>query len=568
MKLANRAFLVIGLPILGLIAGSFWAMNQLVRKRVTEDLGQSLARTQLLIQAERVAGEQNLRQSLAVLTESAGLKASMALLRELQQSGALAEGDARRQIQGTLDAQLRDLRQILKFDLYVLADGDGKPRAALPKVGEYSTEASILAQDGRYYSVVTVPINRELETLGYVTVGTRLNFADGYYALMRDGRSLETSLPGFAGVSGQPDQIVVGGETYVASYERRGEYLLASFRPVEAAVAPALAAQRGVMLGTFVLLILVSLFVASLGARSVTRPLVRLSGLLDEAGRSGRLPAVFPSDGGVWEVRVLMDAFQSASRAIDHSNQKLEQAYVDFMGAMAEALDARDPYTAGHSRRVADYSVRIARALGLAEEDLERIRIGAMLHDIGKIGVPDHILHKHEKLTDEEFMRIQQHPQIRRRILERVGRFERFLPAVELHHENHDGTGYPHGLRGMEIPIDARIIHVADAYDAMTSDRPYRKRMPEDKVRRILRECSGTQFDPRILDVFLAIRIEVLTAISDDLEKLSNAITAFQQTPGDGDQNSGPRASEPAADGARVPDGAAHAGADICQRVI
>jgi putative nucleotidyltransferase with HDIG domain len=213
---------------------------------------------------------------------------------------------------------------------------------------------------------------------------------------------------------------------------------------------------------------------------------------------------------------------------VNASQEALEAAYVNFMGTLAEALDARDPYTAGHSRRVADYSVRIARAMGMDEAEMETLRIGAMLHDIGKIGVPDRILHKHEKLTDEEFSIIQQHPVTGKRILERIGRFEMYWPIVELHHENHDGSGYPHGLKREEIPLAARIVHVADAYDAMTSDRPYRQRMPEDKVRRILSECAGTQFDPVVTEVFLNIRIEVLTAISVDLEKLSHAITVFQ----------------------------------------
>lgn len=202
--------------------------------------------------------------------------------------------------------------------------------------------------------------------------------------------------------------------------------------------------------------------------------------------------------------------------------------------------------------------------MGVNESEMETLRIGAMLHDIGKIGVPDHILHKHEKLTDAEFAIIQQHPVTGKRILERIGRFEQYWPIVELHHESHDGSGYPHGLKGDQIPLAARIVHVADAYDAMTSDRPYRQRMPEEKVRRILSECAGTQFDPVVTEVFLNIRIDVLTAISVDLEKLSHAITVFQDSanlppaPGPGERGE--------ASGSHL--GSPLAGADLGQRPI
>ena len=129
---------------------------------------------------------------------------------------------------------------------------------------------------------------------------------------------------------------------------------------------------------------------------------------------------------------------------------------------------------------------------------------------------------KDGRLTDDEFAAIKKHPEIGVRILERIGAFQGYLAAVGLHHENHDGSGYPHGLGGEAIPLDARIVHVADAYDAMTSNRPYRHRMPEQKVRGILRECGGTQFDPAVIAAFFACPIDSTSAT---LEKLHNAIT-------------------------------------------
>jgi HD-GYP domain-containing protein (c-di-GMP phosphodiesterase class II) len=158
----------------------------------------------------------------------------------------------------------------------------------------------------------------------------------------------------------------------------------------------------------------------------------------------------------------------------------LDPPYLQFVETMAQALDARDPYTAGHSLRVADYSYSIAVGLGLAETDARTIYIAAQLHDIGKIGISDAVLQKKGRLTKEEFAYIKLHPQIGRRILERVALFGKYLNVVELHHENIDGSGYPYGLRGAQIPLDARIVRVADAFDAMTSDRSYRSRWTQE----------------------------------------------------------------------------------------
>jgi HD-GYP domain-containing protein (c-di-GMP phosphodiesterase class II) len=143
--------------------------------------------------------------------------------------------------------------------------------------------------------------------------------------------------------------------------------------------------------------------------------------------------------------------------------------------------------------------------LGVAEDELKDIRIGALLHDIGKIGVSDIVLQKPGKLTRDELAIVRQHPEIGRRILEGVQGFAAYLPAVELHHENWDGTGYPRGESGTTTPQAARIIHVCDAYDAMTTDRPYRRGMSHEEAIAILRKFAGLQFDPRVVDAFVKI---------------------------------------------------------------
>ena len=192
----------------------------------------------------------------------------------------------------------------------------------------------------------------------------------------------------------------------------------------------------------------------------------------------------------------------------------LEQPYLQFVETMAQALDARDPYTAGHSIRVAEYSYALALGLGLSESGARTIRIAAQLHDIGKIGMPDSVLQKKDRLTEGEFAFIKLHPQIGRRILERVAGFGKFLSVVELHHENVDGTGYPYGIRGSQIPLEARIVRVADAFDAMTSDRSYRPRRTLEFARKEILEHSGKHFDETVATMFLRLagqgRIQVM----------------------------------------------------------
>ncbi len=187
----------------------------------------------------------------------------------------------------------------------------------------------------------------------------------------------------------------------------------------------------------------------------------------------------------------------------DERNQLLLDSY---FATLAAALDARDPYTAGHSLRVAEYALAIGKRAGLCSYDLDQLRKTALLHDIGKIGVQDSVLLKDGKLTDEEFDQIKKHPEMGESILRQVepaDAMRPYLPGVRSHHERFDGRGYPDGLAGYHIPLFGRIIAVADAFDAMTSDRPYRKGMPKAKAISILEEGRGTQWDPQLATLFI-----------------------------------------------------------------
>jgi HD-GYP domain-containing protein (c-di-GMP phosphodiesterase class II) len=193
----------------------------------------------------------------------------------------------------------------------------------------------------------------------------------------------------------------------------------------------------------------------------------------------------------------------SISKAGLHS--ELRMLFVHSIRALANAIDARDPYTSGHSERVTRFSVLIAERMGFQGERLEELRYASLLHDIGKIRIRDAILHKPGKLDDEEFEEMKRHPEYGVEIMQPVRAFQGILPYMLHHHERFDGRGYPAGLSGNQIPLQARIMCVADCFDAMTSDRPYRAGMPVEAAVAELRKWRGSQFDPEATDLFLAL---------------------------------------------------------------
>jgi len=202
----------------------------------------------------------------------------------------------------------------------------------------------------------------------------------------------------------------------------------------------------------------------------------------------------------------LASGFNHMVDAIVKRDEKNKQLLSSFIAVATAALDARDKYTAGHSQRVAFYSLEIGKRLGLSPERLQKLYRSAILHDIGKIGIPDAILLKDGKLTDEEFAWIKKHPVLGEDIIRQVQPLEEvedLLPGIRSHHERIDGKGYPDGLSGDNIPLFGRIIAVADAFDAMTSDRPYRKGMSVERATEVLLEGRGTQWDAQIVDCFV-----------------------------------------------------------------
>ena len=207
-------------------------------------------------------------------------------------------------------------------------------------------------------------------------------------------------------------------------------------------------------------------------------------------------------------------------RNIDLYHQH-EELLVGFVRSLVSTLDARDPYTRGHSERVALVARRLGQEFDLSEEDLQDIYLAGLLHDLGKIGLDDGILRKPGKLTDDEYHEVQQHPGLAYEILSELNNLQEILPGVRNHHERYAGGGYPDGLVGEDIPFMARILAVADSFDAMASHRPYRQGMPLEKIEAILRKGSGTQWDAKVIDAYFAAQEDIVRLWSGTLEQTS-----------------------------------------------
>lgn len=184
-------------------------------------------------------------------------------------------------------------------------------------------------------------------------------------------------------------------------------------------------------------------------------------------------------------------------------NQELQASYETTLEGWSHALDLRDKETEGHTLRVTELTLRIARAMGFSAEQLVHVRRGALLHDIGKMGVPDQILHKPGPLTEEEWRSMKRHPELAYELLSPIQYLAPALDIPHYHHEKWDGTGYPDGLKGEEIPLAARIFAVVDVYDALTSDRPYRASWSKEQALAYIRSEAGRHFDPTVVDIFL-----------------------------------------------------------------
>jgi putative nucleotidyltransferase with HDIG domain len=235
----------------------------------------------------------------------------------------------------------------------------------------------------------------------------------------------------------------------------------------------------------------------------INLPLRRLAETMSAMARAGQLRSDFLSAGGGSEVRLIEETFRALTISLEESQRARERSYVEAVGAVVTAADARDHETTGHSFRVSLYAIALAKALGIRGEELKAIEWGSLLHDVGKMVVPDEILRKVGPLTDEEWHVMKQHPTWGFDMLAEVSFLQpAALDIIYSHHERWDGKGYPRGTAGREIPLAARIFAVVDTYDAITSDRPYRRARTYQVAVNELQRVAGQQLDPAIVDAF------------------------------------------------------------------
>lgn len=297
-------------------------------------------------------------------------------------------------------------------------------------------------------------------------------------------------------------------------------------RSLEPATELASAIRRNLLL---VLLGAVALAFAAtwLGARHIAHPLRRLAETMSHISQSGRLEPPPAVNGGGRELRLLQSAFHRMLGSLAEAERARERSYVEAIGAVMAAVDRRDQESAGHSYRVAYYAVALARNLGLEGDELRAVEWGALLHDVGKIAVPDQILRKSGPLTEKEWQIMRQHPRWGYEMLVEVEFLHPALDIVYNHHERWDGTGYPRGLRGEDIPMAARIFSVVDTYDAITADRHYRDARSHRDAVAELQRVGGSQLDPRIVESFLELSLLELR----QLRKLSGEAVAGIRIP-------------------------------------
>ncbi len=523
-----------------LLSAVFVVVTLDVRERVRAEVTDKLeARLRVLSALEDRRGDE-LASQVAMLAENSTLKAALDIY---QSEMATSKHTNKYELVSTVTRELEKIAARVRPDILAVTDASGRTvaaagrlKAAWPDSMPSSDEGSsrFVSLGAGAYRLASADVGLQDTILGRLQLGTaldkeyarELSALSGAATLIATSETvLTTTLPPAVAASLTPDVLRSLSSSRVARLgdgeyavrellqERNaGVYVLDS---IDAASAPALMkASRTIFvmaLATFAVAGLASVWLA----RTLARPIDSLSRSLEQMTRERAFDEPLPKTGFSREIDALTSSFNEMMSAIRVAEGDTRSAYVGTIRALAMTLDARDPYTAGHSERVSALSVAVGRHLGLSEDDVEVLRLGALLHDIGKVGVPDEVLRKPGGLTAEEFEAIKLHPTLGARILRSVPFLAPHIPIVELHHERPDGSGYPHQFRGEEIPLLARIVHVTDAFDAMTSARAYRGARSTAEALRELWRCAGAEFDAEVVQALAGAlpSIELSSAI-------------------------------------------------------
>ena len=530
-RLLVKTLAVTLLTVAVLLAVVFVVVTLTVRQQVRQAVSTNLESSQRMFAALETRRQRELAAQAAALAESPMLKAALDTYQT--EAGRTDARENARSLFQTIDVELEKVAARVESDAIVVVDTRQRTLAAAGRLADQwprgRSFALITATDGnatdgiarvndRVFRTVAVPLQLVDVPIGTLYLVTSLDrryvddlsrLAGTPVAIISDGLLLASTLRPrvareFESVVAIPKPLdgtlTLDGEAY--AFRRLvgvGDTLFYALGSIdESSRGATRQAMRNLALiafGAFGLALLGSLVLA----RLLTEPIGRLSTSLAGMAATHDVSRRLPLSGSSREVDALTSTFNQLMTSVATAEAQTQAAYTGAIRALAAALDARDPYTAGHSERVSVLAMAIGRTLALSAGDLEILRLGALLHDIGKIGLPDHVLLKPGALTDAEFDLIKQHPVLGARILRSIPFLAEHIPIVELHHERPDGRGYPNGLRGDDIPLAARIVHVADAYDAITSARAYRSARPSGDAVRELWRYAGTQFHADIV---------------------------------------------------------------------
>jgi putative nucleotidyltransferase with HDIG domain len=524
-RLVARALLASFLTVALILTAVFVLISLDVRRRVRQSVVDNLENGQQVYVVVERRRQQDSVATVSTLAENPTLKAAL----DTWQTERRAGGQDTAQLVDTVANEANKIAARVGADVLAFLDVDGHivasagPRASAWAPGTVLRSRAAGAPEGEFVAVLPagvfrvtgVPLLLGEALIGSLELGTALDasyaqelatLARGHSAILIDNRVHVTTLPADAAAAlavtsatGKPTSgtVTLAGESYALRHVN--DVHRATFLTLASVDDAAAAATRSALTGVG-WIGLAAIALAGVGsfwlARALTRPIDQLSASVSAMTIARKFDTPVPATGTSRELDALAGTFNALIRAVADAEAQTQAAYLGAIRALAAALDARDPYTAGHSERVSALSVEIGRAMALSDQDLGILRLGALLHDIGKIGVPDEVLGKTSALTAAEFELIRAHPVIGARILRSIPFLAPHLPIVELHHERLDGLGYPYGLIGDAIPLAARIVHVADAYDAITSARAYRNARPPHEAIAELNRGAGDNFDP------------------------------------------------------------------------
>ena len=513
--------------VAGVLTAVFVGFALNVRERVRDAVSDKLEAGQRMLSALEQRRERELGVQVATIAENPTLRTAVATYK-LELSAT--EPRYRRGMLVAIERELRTLAAKTGSDVLAVADSSGtiiavggRRAADWPLLGKVSarhdaTGAAHVSMASGVFQFASAPLVLQQQFLGTLQLARafdahyaqELSALSGAATLITSGDAVVAStLPVDLMKDLTPtalrslpahDAVRLGSSEYAVKQlfqdDQTSVYALDS---IDASTRDPMQKALGAVFLTAVGAFALAAFASVWLARTISRPIDTLSKSLSEMTESRDFEHPVRPTGFSLEVDTLTAAFNTMMRSVSAAEAETEDAYVGAIRALALALDARDPYTAGHSERVSAVSVAIGRQMNLGKDDLEILRLGALLHDIGKIGISDAVLRKPGPLTREEFALVEQHTLVGARILRSVRFLTPHLPIVELHHERPDGKGYPHRLRGNEIPLLARIVRVADAFDAMTSARAYRPAHGRAEAMRELWRCAGPQFDAEVV---------------------------------------------------------------------